>query len=187
MKEPTFIWLFVALFVLLNLIFFFMKSYSLTAHAFANLGLFGFAFLFWRLNQSIESPKSMEESIKAGKLFFKKAMLGDTDTEPPLKVVEVARYKEDVLKTKKDAVHSVVFKNVATDEHVLAKDDPYIRKNPVSIVFFNPSLTFTERPYQTKAEFEREIKYAIPPRYKEPKRKYKVEIKKKEESMPVSA
>jgi len=162
---------------------FLFVDYSLTAHIIANFSAVVFLMVYFYFEKRTNEPKSMADSIRAGKMFFQKAMLSGTDVEPPLEVVEAARYKEDVLKTKKDAVHSLVFKNVKDDENVLIKDDPYIKSNPSSIVFFNPKISFVDRPYQTKAELEREIRYIQEQRKKEPKVKYKMEIKKKEEGI----
>ena len=145
-------------FLLINAFFLFGKDYNLAGHIITNLVMVGAIGIGLFLLRRFTQPKGLGESIAAARLFYKKSMYGDSNMEPPLEVMEAARYKEDILKTMKNVVHTIVFKNKEEDKDVVIKDDPFVRANPSSVVFFNPDSPFLSAPYKTKVEMEKEIK-----------------------------
>jgi hypothetical protein len=182
MKDSILVWIILGVFLILNGTTFLVKGYTPLMHIMMNLGLIvicGGIFLF---NRKESKPKSLLESIKASKFFTNAVMFGGTVTDPGYIVAEAARYKENMLKTKKDVSHAITFKKkLSDDDGILVKDDPYIKDVKKSVVFFNPHMDFTPVPYKSKAEIEREVKLVVPSSKKEREPKERViEIKQKE-------
>lgn len=183
MKELHILLIFAGLLVVTNVTFIFIKDYNVWLQILVNAFIIIFGLVVFIYNRNSNRSKPLSESIKAGRQFYNIAMFNSSGTEPPLNLLEAAKYKEEVLKTRKNEVNAVVFENTDDGRKVLVKDDPFIRRGADGVVFFNPNTDFNTQAYKSKTEMEREIRYAAAEKKREPKSKYKLKVKKEEEKV----
>ena len=144
--------------------------------------LLGFGAIFFLKKYRIDRPKSLYDSYEAARRMLARIKTGEDSSDfVPDDIVEMARYKESVLATKKGVVHRIVLKSGG--ETWVFKDDAYVRENPASIIaigkgFFKPKVV------KSVLEIEKEMKPLFKPEYVPVKKKYEKKIKVEEKPEP---
>lgn len=181
-------WLFIAgAFAGVNALFLTAAQYNMFGHILTNMIMVFGGVLAWFLIGNMMAPKGLDESIRIARQFHAVGINErETANEQALTLIEAARYKEDMLKTRENVVHGIVFRDEETGDMAVLKDDPHIKKGIKSIVYAATKSSYQDRPYMTKAEIEREVRMPISVKQKKDNYNYKIVTEKKKEEVKAS-